>query len=47
MDNRYFGPYIRNYLVDKAIPLRSKIISVAVMWLSAILTLFSLLNIFG
>ena len=38
MDNRYFGPYIRNYLVDKAIPLRSKIISVAVMWLSAILT---------
>ena len=39
MDNRYFGPYIRNYLVDKAIPLRSKIISVAVMWLSAILTI--------
>ena len=38
MDNRYFGPYIRNYLVDKAIPLRSKIISVAVVWLSAILT---------
>lgn len=38
MNNRYFGSYIRNYMVDKAIPLRSKIISVAVMWLSAIFT---------
>lgn len=38
MSNRYFGSYIRNYMVDKAIPLRSKIISVSVMWLSAILT---------
>lgn len=38
MNNRYFGSYIRNFMVDKAIPLRSKIISVSVMWLSAILT---------
>ena len=38
MSNRYFGTYIRNFLVDKAIPLRSKIISVSIMWLSAILT---------
>ena len=38
MSNRYFGNYIRNFLVDKAIPLRSKIISVSIMWLSAILT---------
>lgn len=38
MNNRYFGSYIRNYMVDKAIPLRSKIISVSIMWLSAILT---------
>ncbi len=38
MSNRYFGIYIRNFLVDKAIPLRSKIISVLIMWLSAILT---------
>lgn len=38
MSNRYFGSYIKNFLVDKAIPLRSKIISVSVMWLSAILT---------
>lgn len=38
MSNRYFGSYVRNFLVDKAIPLRSKIISVSIMWLSAILT---------
>lgn len=38
MNNRYFGSYIRNFMVDKAIPLRSKIISVSIMWLSAILT---------
>lgn len=38
MNNRYFGSYIRNYMVDKAIPLRSKFISVSIMWLSAILT---------
>lgn len=45
MSNRHFGPYIRNYLVDKAIPLRSKIISVAVMWLSAIFTSLFLVDI--
>lgn len=38
MNNRYFGSYIRNYMVDKAMPLRSKIISVSIMWLSAVLT---------
>jgi len=45
MSNRHFGPYIRNYMVDKAIPLRSKIISVAVMWLSAIFTSLFLIDI--
>lgn len=38
MGNRYFGSYIKNFMVDKAIPMRSKIISIAVMWLSTILT---------
>lgn len=38
MSNRYFGTYIKNFMVDKAIPMRSKIISIAVMWLSTILT---------
>lgn len=38
MSNRYFGPYIKNFVVDKSIPLRSKIISISIMWLSMILT---------
>lgn len=38
MQNRYFGPYIRDFVEDKAIPIRSKVISVGVIWVSAILT---------
>lgn len=38
MSNRYFGSYIRDFVEDKAIPMRSKIISLGVMWTSAILT---------
>lgn len=38
MGNRYFGSYIKGFMVDKAIPVRSKVISISVMWLSAILT---------
>lgn len=38
MRNRYFGSYIRDFVEDKAIPMRSKIISLGVMWTSAILT---------
>lgn len=38
MNNRYFGPYIRGFMVDKAIPMRSKIISISIMWLSTVLT---------
>lgn len=44
MSNRYFGSYIKNFMVDKAIPLRSKIISIAVMWLSTILTSLFLID---
>ncbi|WP_099465459.1 YbaN family protein [Parabacteroides provencensis] len=38
MQNRYFGPYIRNFIEDKAIPMRSKVISVGIIWLSTIST---------
>ncbi|MDH6534042.1 DUF454 domain-containing protein [Parabacteroides sp. 52] len=34
MANPYFGTYIKAYMVDKSIPLRAKIVSVGVMWLS-------------
>lgn len=44
MGNRYFGSYIKAYLVDKAIPLRSKFISIGVMWTSILLTIFFLVD---
>ena len=45
MQNRYFGPYIRNFIEDKAIPMRSKVISVGVIWLSTIFTTVFLIDI--
>ena len=38
MSNRYFGPHIKGFVEDRAIPLRSKIITIAIMWLSTIIT---------
>ena len=32
LNHRYFGPYIRNYRENKAIPLRAKIVSLVLMW---------------
>ena len=32
LNHRHFGPYIRNFRENKAIPLRAKIISLVVMW---------------
>lgn len=34
MANRYFGSYVKAFLVDKSIPLRAKIISISAMWIS-------------
>lgn len=38
MANRYFGSYIKSYLVDKSIPLRAKVASVSLMWVSILVT---------
>lgn len=38
MKNRYFGSYVRGFLVDKAIPMRSKVVSIGLIWLSTLLT---------
>lgn len=32
LNHKYFGPYIRNYRENKAIPLRAKIVSLLLMW---------------
>lgn len=38
MANKYFGGYIKNYVEDKAIPLRAKVTTLTVMWASTIAT---------
>lgn len=38
MANRYFGSVVRGYVEDKSISLRTKIITLSIMWASAILT---------
>lgn len=34
LDNPYLGTYIRNFRENKAIPLRAKIVSVSLLWLT-------------
>ena len=36
MDHPRFGPYIKNFLVHKSIPLHVKIVSVTMVWLTII-----------
>ena len=40
MNHRYLGPYIRSFREDKSIPLHAKIISVSLMWLTALYCIF-------
>jgi hypothetical protein len=34
LNNKYFGKYIRNYREGKGIPLKTKILALAVLWTS-------------
>lgn len=45
MSNRYFGGYIKDYVVHKAIPMRTKVSVLSVMWLSTILTSIFVIDI--
>lgn len=38
MSNRYFGAYVKAYMVDKSIPLKAKTTTLFIMWLMMILT---------
>ncbi|MDH6358868.1 YbaN family protein [Parabacteroides sp. PF5-9] len=44
MSNRYFGSYMKAYMVDKAIPKRAKIVSLSVMWASILFAVFCLIK---
>lgn len=45
MSNRYFGGYIRDYVEHKAIPIRTKVTALTVMWLSTIITSLFIIDI--
>ncbi|MCD8178860.1 MAG: YbaN family protein [Tannerellaceae bacterium] len=34
MANKYFGSYMKNFIEDRAIPLRAKIMSVSLLWIT-------------
>lgn len=38
MRHPYFGPYIGNFVMNKGVPVRAKVMSLGIMWTSAILT---------
>ena len=44
MNHKLFGEYIRNYREHRAIPLRAKIISVSLLWLTIGYCIFAVVN---
>ena len=39
-NQKHLGPYIRNFRENKAIPLRAKIISISLMWITMLYCVF-------
>lgn len=46
LNNKYLGKFIRNYRENKGIPLRAKIISISLLWLSISYSIYLLNNIY-
>lgn len=42
LNQKYLGPYIRNFRENKAIPLRAKIVSVSLIWITMLYCIFCL-----
>lgn len=40
VSHRYLGTYIRGFLKDRAIPLKAKVISISLLWLTALYCIF-------
>ena len=40
LNHKHLGPYIRNFRENKAIPLRAKIISISLMWITMLYCVF-------
>ena len=45
LENKWLGPYIRDYYEGKGIPLRAKIVSVSLLWLSLIISIVYFIDI--
>lgn len=43
LTHKYFGPYIRNFRENKAIPLRAKVVSLLLMWGTMLYCIFFLI----
>jgi uncharacterized protein len=44
LGNRWFGEYIRNYQAGKGIPLKTKIVALAFLWVAIVYSAFFFLN---
>ncbi|MCW3995829.1 MAG: YbaN family protein [Candidatus Bathyarchaeota archaeon] len=44
LNNRWFGEYIRNYQQGKGIPMKTKIVAIAVLWLTILYSAFFVVN---
>lgn len=44
LNHRYFGNYIKNYLFYKTIPLKSKIVSISLLWVFILFSIFFIVN---
>ena len=40
LNHKVFGPYIQNFLIHRAIPLRAKIISISTLWATILLSVY-------
>ena len=40
LNNKYLGPYIHNYIKYRAIPLKSKIISISMLWITILFSVY-------
>ncbi len=46
IQNKWFGSYIKNYQEGKGIPLKVKILTISILWVTILLSAFSILQIF-
>ncbi|MCI0490379.1 MAG: YbaN family protein [Blastocatellia bacterium] len=40
MNNNHIGPYIKNFKEHRAMPLRAKIVTIAILWVSLIISIY-------